>query len=147
MGLFDKAFGKDSGAVVLNKSEGFAAIAVAAVASDGDISSEEINRVVIDLVTLKPFRRHDMRDLGNTLNKVAGLIKKRGTGPVLQAAKGALNKDETTAAFWIATDLVLADGVVEDEEKKFLEELQKVLSIDDDTALKIAEVATMKNKA
>lgn len=147
MGLFDKVLGKESSTVTLNKAEAFAAIGVAAVASDGEVSAEEVHRVVLDMVTLRAFRGYDLKDLGNTLNKVAGLIKRRGTAPIIQAAKATLNKDELQAAFFVAVDLVLADGVVEDSEKKFLEELQSALQIDDATALKITEVVVIKNRA
>ncbi|MBF8266701.1 MAG: putative tellurite resistance protein TerB [Dehalococcoidia bacterium] len=147
MGLFDKVLGKESGAVSLTKTEGFAAIAVAAVAADGEISQEEIQRSVIDLATLRAFRGHDMREMGNTLNKVAGLIKRRGPGPVLQAAKGVLGQEEAQAAFFVAADLALADGVAEDKERKFLEEIKGILQVDDATAMKIVEVVIIKNRA
>ncbi len=147
MGLFDKVLGKENSNVTLNKAEAFAALGVAAVASDGEISPEEVHRIVLDMVTLRAFRGFDLRDLGNTLNKVAGLIKRRGVAPIIQAAKTTLNKDELLAAFFIAVDLVLADGVVENSEKKFLEELQATLQIDDATALKITEVVVIKNRA
>jgi tellurite resistance protein len=147
MGLFDKVLGKEGGEIKLDKKEAFGAVAVAAVASDGDVSPEEVNRIIADLVTLKAFRRSDARDLSNVLNKVAGLIKKRGIGPVIQAAKAGLNQDELGAAFFVAVDLVLADGVVEENEKKFLEELQHTIGMDDATATKIAEVVVIKNKA
>ncbi len=146
MGLFDKVLGKE-GELKLDKKEAFSAIALAAVASDGDVSDEEIQRTAIDLMTLKAFRRSDMRDLANTLNKVAGIAKKRGVGTAVQAAKASLGPDELAAAFFVAVDLVLADGVVEDNEKKFLEELQHTIGMDDATATKIAEVVLIKNKA
>jgi tellurite resistance protein len=146
MGLFDKVLGKD-GDIKLDKKEAFGAVAVAAVASDGDVSPEEVQRIAIDLMTLKAFRKSDLRDLSNVLNKVAGLAKKRGIGPLLQAAKVSLSPEELAAAFFVAVDLVLADGVVEENEKKFLEELQHTIGMDDNTATKIAEVVLIKNKA
>jgi len=145
MGLFDKVLGKDSGTVSLNKAEAFAAIGVATVAVDGVITSEEVQRVAVDLTTLKAFRKHDTRDLAKTLNKVAGMIQKRGTGPVFDTVKTVLTTEEKLAAFFIAADLVLADGVVEEEERKFLEDLQGTLEIEDATAIKIVEVAAIKN--
>lgn len=147
MGLFDKVLGKEGGEIKLDKKEAFGAVAVAAVASDGEVSPEEVQRVAIDLMTLKAFRKADLRDLSNILNKVAGLIKKRGIGPVLLAAKASLSTDELGAAFFVAVDLVLADGLVEADEKKFLEELQRTIGMDDATATKIAEVVVIKNKA
>ncbi|MBI4312100.1 MAG: Tellurite resistance protein TerB [Chloroflexi bacterium] len=146
MGLFDKVLGKGD-AVSLSKPEGMAAIAIAAVAADGDISNEEVNRVAIDLATLKAFRSYDMREMGNTLNKVAGLIKRRGPAPVLAAANSILRKEEKESAFFVAADLVVADGVVEEKEREFLEELQKTLQVEDETALKIVEVVSIKNRA
>jgi tellurite resistance protein len=146
MGLFDKVLGKD-GEIKLDKKEAFGAVAVAAVASDGDVSPEEVQRIAIDLMTLKAFRKSDLRDLSNVLNKVAGLAKKRGIGTMLQAAKVSLSPEELAAAFFVAVDLVLADGVVEENEKKFLEELQHTIGMDDNTATKIAEVVLIKNKA
>lgn len=147
MGLFDKVMGKDGGAVTLSKAEAVSAIAVAAIAADGDVSPDELRRTVIDLATLRAFRRHDLRDLESTLNKVAGLLKRRGTGPVILAAKAALTKDEIGAGFFVAADLIFADGTVEPEEKKYLEELQKTLGVDEDLAIKIVEVVAAKNGA
>ena len=49
-------------------------------------------------------------------------------------------------AFANACDLILADGVVEDAERTFLEHLQRVLELDSDTALSIVEVMITKNK-
>ena len=51
------------------------------------------------------------------------------------------------ASFLVAVDLVLAYGVVEEAEKKFLEELQRNLELDDATVTKIVEVVLIKNHA
>jgi len=147
LGLSDKVLGKENSDVSLNKPEALAAIGVAAVASDGEVSPEEVQRIVIDLATLRAFRGFDLQDLGNTLNKVAGLIKRSGMAPIIKAAKAALTKDELQAAFFIAVDLVLADGIVKEDEKKFLEDLQVTLQIDEATALKITEAVVIKNHA
>ena len=147
MGLFDKVFGKESGAVKLNEPEAFAAVAVAAIASDGNISPEEVQHTVANLSTLQLFRGYNIRDLGKTLDKVADLLRRRGPAPLIEAVKVTLSQEHLETAFFIAADLVLADGVVEAEEKKFLEELQRTLQIDDATALKIVDVVIIKNRA
>jgi len=49
------------------------------------------------------------------------------------------------AAFFVAVDLVLADGVVKEAEKKSMEELQRTLELDDATVTKIVEVVLIKN--
>jgi tellurite resistance protein len=147
VGLFDKVLGKDTSVISLSKQDAFSAIAVAAVAADEDISSEEVQRIALNLASIKLFRNYDLRDLSQTLHKNYGLIKRRGTGPVLQASKAALSPEQLTSAFFVAADLVLSDGVVEEAEKKFLEELQHTLAIDEGQALKIVDVAVLKNRA
>lgn len=149
MGLFDKILGKEKteGPLTLTKDEAFAAVAVAAIAADGTISEDEVNRTAMNLAAIPMFRSYDLRDMGGVLNKVAGLIKRRGAAGVLSAAKTALSKEQAEAAFFLATDLVLADGMVEREERQFLEDLTSVIGVDEPTALKIVEVVVIKNRA
>jgi hypothetical protein len=49
-------------------------------------------------------------------------------------------------AFANACDLLLADGGIEDEEKEFLDSLQRKLEIPGDQAISIVEVMVIKNK-
>jgi len=149
VGLFDKVLGKDKGdgPITLNKNEAFAAVAVAAIASDGTISEEEVQRTAMNLAAMPVFRNHDLREMGGTLNKVAGILKKRGAGAVMPAAKLALSKEQCEQAFFLATDLLLADGVVEKEERQFLEEVRVALAVDEPMALKIVEVVVIKNRS
>jgi tellurite resistance protein len=147
LGIFDKVLGKESGEIKLNKPEAFAAVAVATIASDGNISPEELQRTVINLSTIQFFRKYDLKDLSNTLNKVAGILNRRGSGPLMEAVKATLSHEHLETAFFVAADLILADGIVEAEEKKFLEELQHTLQIDEAIALKIVDVALIKNRA
>jgi hypothetical protein len=51
-----------------------------------------------------------------------------------------------TTAFANACDIVLADGVVEDDEKEFLDKLQNQLDIPSDEAVNIVQVMIVKNK-
>ena len=145
MGIFEKVLGKESGTVSLTKQEAFAAVGAATVAVDGDSSQEELQRIAEDLLSLGTFRGYDIDDLIGTLDKVLGLIQKRGTGPIFSAVKATLTKEELKAAFFLAADLALADGIVEPEEEELLEDRKKILQIDDETALKIVEVAVIKN--
>jgi tellurite resistance protein len=65
---------------------------------------------------------------------------------VLEAAAKALSPELRQTAFVLAADLVLADGVVEEKEKQFLEEFQKTLQIDPELAVKTVEVMVVKNR-
>ncbi len=145
MGKFDKVSGKDDGAIKLSKQEAFAAVSVATIASDGNISQKEIQRTVTNLTAIRFFRGYDLKDLNNTLHKVAALLRQHGTAPVMKAVEEVLNKELLETAFFIAADLALADGLVKDEEE-LLEELQQTLKIDKAMATKIMEIAIVKNR-
>lgn len=145
MGQFDKVSGKATGAIKLSKPEAFTAVAAGIIASDGNISQKEIQRTVTNLTAIKFFRDYDLGDLNNTLNKVAGLLRDRGSSPVIQAVKETLNKELRETAFFIAADLALSDGLVE-VEKVHLKELQDILRVDESTASQIMNVAIIKNR-
>ncbi|MCD1294241.1 Tellurite resistance protein TerB [Methanocella sp. CWC-04] len=145
MGLFDKVFGGNQPAK-LTAPEAFTGVVLAAVASDGSISQEEGVGVISALSRMKMYRGYNEPQMKNLLEKAANTLKKQGPGAIMIAAKETLNQELRESAFAVAADLILADGVVEDEEKKFLDELQKVLGVPDDLALKIAEVMVIKNR-
>jgi hypothetical protein len=144
MGLFDNIFGgqkKD-----LSKSEAFAGILLGAVASDGHISGEEVQGLCTILGRMKLYDNWTNEKFNNMLNRMLGMIKREGLEPVLQLCAEALPEELHETAFANACDLVLADGVVEDEEKEFLDDLQKVLSVSGDQAITIVEVMVIKNR-
>ena len=147
MGLFDKAFGKkDEGALKLNEREALSAVCVLAVAADGVIEDAEVRRIITGLAEKKLFRGQRMEDLVRLLQDGAKNVQKRGAAAVIEAAKQALSPELRETSFVMAADLVLADGEVDDKEKKFLEDFQKALGISDELALKIIEVVVMKNR-
>ena len=56
------------------------------------------------------------------------------------------HNDLTETAFAIATDIVLADGEVTEEEQKLLNDLFQLLEIPEETAIKIIDVMLIKNQ-
>jgi len=147
MGIFDKVLGKkEQGPLSLDQREAFAAISVAAVAADGIIEQEEAQQVIANLAEKRLFRGYDLNNILSVLQKMANHIQKRGPQPVLEAAAKALSPELRQTAFVLAADLVLADGVVEEKEKQFLEEFQKTLQIDAELAVKTVEVMVVKNR-
>ncbi len=149
MGLFDRVLGKEKsdGRLALTKNEAFASVAVAAIASDGAISEDEVTRTAMNMAAMPLFRDYELKELSGVLTKVAATIRRKGVEEVLPAARQALSKEQLETAFYLASDLVLADGAVEREERQFLEELRGVLGVEEPVALKIVEVVVIKNRA
>jgi tellurite resistance protein len=145
MGLFDKVFGGNQ-PPKMTPQEAFVGVVMSAVAADGVITQEEALGVATVLNRMKLFQGVNQNQMKGIFDRTINTLKSQGPSQLIMAAKETLPADLRDTAFAIAADLVLADGVVEDREKKFLEELQKAMGVPDDMALKITEVLVIKNR-
>jgi tellurite resistance protein len=119
---------------------------MSAVAADGTISQEEALSVMTVLSRMKLYQGTNQNQMKSMLDRTVNTLKSQGPAPLIAAAKETLPADMRDTAFAVAADLVLADGVVADTEKKFLEDMQKAMGVADDVALKITEVLVIKNR-
>jgi hypothetical protein len=146
MGLFDALFGGMEGASKLTPQESFAGILLGASACDGHISDDEVQGLVTALVRMKLYEKYTGRHFNQALNKLHSFLKKQGVDALIDACAQTLPKNLDKAAFANACDIILADGVVEADERAFIERLRVKLQIEPDTARSIAEVMVIKNK-
>jgi tellurite resistance protein len=146
MGLFDSLFGGMEGGCKLTTQEAFAGVLVAASGCDGHIADEEVNNLVTCLVRMKLYQRANGRNFQQILNKASGILKKKGATTLVDICAEALPKELAITAFVNAVDIVLADGVVEPDERAFIEHLARALKINGDQAKLIASVMVSKNK-
>lgn len=80
------------------------------------------------------------------MNRLLSVLKRDGVEALLEKATAALPTELRETVFANACDIVLADGVAEDDEKQFLNELRRKLEIADNRALTIVQVMVIKNK-
>ncbi|MCO6455063.1 MAG: tellurite resistance TerB family protein [Pirellulaceae bacterium] len=146
MGLFDSLFGGMEASGKLTPQEAFAGILLGASACDGHIADDEVQGLVTCLLRMKLYQRYTGKQFHQTLNKLLGVLKKRGVDTLIDACCQALPKELIRAAFTNACDIVLADGVVEPDEREFIDKLRAKLGLDGDTARTIAEVMVIKNR-
>ncbi len=149
MGLFDKVFGgarTEQQQDVLNPPEAFAAIVLVAVASDGYLSDEESTGIYTTLSRMQMFKNYSTDVVRRMFDKLLGIMRRDGAGSLVDLAIASLPFELKETVFAVATDLVLADGHVAEEEKKFLNDLQIALGLNDAIAIKIIEVLLIKNR-
>ena len=147
MGLMDKLFGGlDTGSSSFNVQEAFAGILLGASACDGHIAEEEVGGLVTALLRMKLYHRFTDKQFNQMLNKLHGIVKRKGVDVLLDGCCKVLPKDLHRTAFANACDIILADGIVEQDEKVFIDKLRTALGIDNDAAKTIAEVMIVKNK-
>jgi hypothetical protein len=146
MGLFDNIFGGQQTSKEMTKQEAFAGLLLCATACDGHIAEEEAQGLCTILSRMKLYDNWSGDKFGSMLNRLVGALKREGVDKVMERCSRTVPDELKETAFAGACDLVLADGVVEDEEKEFLDKLQKVLDIPGDQALTIVQVMIIKNK-
>lgn len=146
MGLFDNLFKENTINQISNKQEAFLGILLATAAADGDIADEEVNQITIPINRMKLFASASGDDVKKMVEKILKNLKKDGPDAVMDKCVQALPKELHGTVFAWACEVVLADGVVENEEKTMLEKLQKKLELPASEAKEIVRVMIIKNR-
>ncbi|BAZ42192.1 hypothetical protein NIES4101_81600 [Calothrix sp. NIES-4101] len=146
MGLFDKVIGNHTVKDALTPAEAFAAITLSAIASDGYLSDEESRGISLALSRMKMYRSYPNEVMQRMFDKLLGILRREGMNSLFDSAKDSLPYEMRESAFAVATDLILADGVVAPEEQEFLNDLYQALGLDIDVATRIVEVMLIKNR-
>jgi hypothetical protein len=146
MGLFDGLFGNSEANKPFGPQEGFAGVLLGASACDGHIADEEVQSLFTMLSRMKMYQRYTEKNWSTLMNRLLGLLKRKGVDELLDKSADAVPPELRATAFTNACDIVLADGVVEDDEKEFLHKLQAKLDLPDDDAMNIVQVMIVKNK-
>ncbi len=146
MGLFDALFSGMETRTKLSPQESFAGILLAASACDGHVSDDEITQLFTALFRMKLFRNVNQKQFNQVWNKLMSVLKKNGPDSLVDGCCETLPKELYKAAFANACNIVLADGIIESEEKEFIDQLSVKLSLDANTAKTIAQVMVIKNK-
>ncbi|MFN6478375.1 tellurite resistance TerB family protein [Nostoc sp. DedQUE07] len=148
MGLFDAVLGTDSQIqAALNPAEAFAVIILTATASDGYLSVEQANSIISVLSRMKLFKSYSNEMMNRLFEKILGILQGDDFNALFNAAKDSLSQELREAAFAVATDLVLAEGIIPEEEKNFLIDLYQALGVSSEIAIQIVQVILIKNRA
>lgn len=150
MGFFDLVFEEkwkfEEQDTSLNAEEAFAAIAIAVSAVDDSIDDVEIDNIVTYLRRMRLFREYETQHFVALFERLLRLLHQEGPEQLAELAQEALPETLRPTAFALSLDVALADGVITDEEKKMIQHLRITLNIDEELALKIADVMLIKNR-
>lgn len=144
MGLFDKIFSGQAATKVEPKTEqeAWICIAYAALNADGDISDAEIN----ELVSINRKEIFSGEDLTILFKRAGLLFNEIGGKALIDASVPKVSTEYRETLFSIVAELLLADGVMNDEEQEIIEYLVKIMEINPDMATKIVEVILIRTK-
>jgi tellurite resistance protein len=147
MGLFDAVLGTENQTQTkLSPAEAFAAIILAVTASDGYLSEEQANYITFELSRMKLFKSYPKETMNRLFEKILNFLRGDDLNRLFNAAKESLSQDLREAVFAVTTDLVLAEGIVTEEEKSFLNDLYQALDVSSEIAIQIMQVILIKHR-
>ena len=126
--------------LAMNTAESFAAICLAAVASDGVLGRDEARSLRVELDFRTPYSSMDEDVLVDLFDRLLLLWRQEGTEGLVRKALPQLNLEQRETALAVATQLVRVDRVLEAEELAFLDQLATGLELPEGRAQQILEV-------
>ena len=126
--------------------DGFAAIMLAASASDGHIAEEEMSCLTTLLCRMNLYAELSPSQFGSMMDRLASELDRSGVDEFVAKAVVAIPPDLVETAYINAVDVVLADRTVDEAEKHFVERLRNLFGIDIQRSNLIFQVMTAKNK-
>lgn len=132
--------------IELTPAEAFAAIALTAVAADGVITDSESQIIRSTLKRMDLFNDYTAETKTEMIQRLLEQIQSHGYESLMQAAISKLPANLKDTAFAVATDIILSDGDLANEEEELLNALYNALGLSEDLATKIIDVMLIKNK-
>ncbi|WP_066377488.1 MULTISPECIES: tellurite resistance TerB family protein [unclassified Anabaena] len=146
MNLLDAVLSKETLAPeILSPAEAFAAIVLMSTLCDSYLSDEQQYHLTSVLSRTKLLRNYSPQAIYQLLQKNLDILWRDGFNALFNLAKASLSPELREAAFAVAADLVLGEGLVTEEEKIFLNDLSQALGISRDIATQILQVMSIKN--
>lgn len=149
MSLFDDVLGDGGSAFepqAFGPQEAFAGILLAASACDGHIADEEVQSLVTTLMRMKMYQHVPPHSFGSIMDRILGVLKRGGPEKLIEMALPAIPPELRETVFVNACDIVLADGIVEPDEKAFIDDLMIKLEMDRARATTMVQVMVYKNE-
>ncbi|HEY9771449.1 MAG TPA: tellurite resistance TerB family protein [Coleofasciculaceae cyanobacterium] len=147
MGLFDEFSSvRTARTTDLSPAESFAGIMLATIAADGYLADEEIRNLISTLYRMKLFQSYPSDHVSRMIDKLMKIIQTQSAGSLLKVAVSSLPEYLHETVFAVATDLILSDGEVSEDEEAVLSKLCKSLSISQETVNQIIKIMIIKNK-
>lgn len=130
---------------VSTPAEAFAAIALAAVACDGELDGLEARRLRQQLEYRQPYCESGDEEMVRMLDQLLQILRENGCDALVAQATPLLDPTQKETALAVAADLTRADHVETGSERRFLERLAEQLQISPERSATIFEVIRVLN--
>jgi tellurite resistance protein len=129
----------------LELDEALIALFIGAMDANGHVSREELARAHHLIWSTKRFRRKSGEGVGRLIGRMKRLLETQEVAVVMDAAARTIPARLRPSAFAIVADLLLADGEIDAQERKFLQRLAVNFNIRARVANQVIEAMLLKN--
>src|SRR4051812_893667 len=146
MGLFETLKNKRAEYLIYSPAtiqEAYMAIFYSILYADNEWSEKETKALRPILMRLRIF---EDENIGYYLKKVETEYTIFGPQPLINGGLELISQKNRAQLFCLCAELVLADGIIQDEEEEILEYLAKTANISEGLAKKIVEVTVIRMK-
>ena len=126
--------------------DAFAAIALAAIAADGELSAVEARALRQQLEFRQPFRRFSDQQMGELLDRVLAQLRGSSCEALVKQATPLLSVEQRETALAVAAHLIHADHIETQSELSFLAQLQEAFGLDASRSASILEVISLLHR-
>ena len=130
----------------LSVDKALIALFIGAMDANGHISPRELERGHHLVWSTRRFRHRDGDEVGRIIYEMRELIETSDADAVVAAAVKAIPRRLRPSAFAVVTDLLLADGRLDAQERAFLQRLGADMAIDAALRRRIVDVVLLKNQ-
>ncbi|MAR06634.1 MAG: hypothetical protein CL862_05995 [Cyanobium sp. NAT70] len=130
----------------MNNQDAFAAIALAAVASDGTLGREEAHALRRQLEHRSLYKTCSEAAMGDLFDRLLRLLRENGVPGLIEQALPTLSLLQQESALAVAAHLVHADRKVTEEEAQFLTDLAEKVDVPNDQAVMIVRSIEALNR-
>jgi tellurite resistance protein len=131
----------------LTVDEALIALLIGAMDANEHVSANEAARTHNIIWSMKQFRRKSGDSVGRLIADARRRIETQGATPVITAAARAIPRRLRLPVLAVCADLLLVDGKLEANERRFLAQLGKDLAVDTSLLGTILDVMRIKNSA
>ena len=129
----------------LELDEALMALVIGAMDANGHVAREELARAHHLIWSTRRFRRKSGETVGRLIDRMKKFLEQHDRAAVMERAAKTLPARLRPSACAIIADLLLADGKIDAQERRFLQRLAASFGIDARRAADVIEVMLMKN--
>ena len=130
----------------LSLDEGLIALLIGAMAANGHVAPRELERAHHLIWSTRRFRHRDGDEVNRMIYDMRALIEASDAESVFGVAMKAIPARYRAPAFALTTDLLLADGRLDAQERLFLRRLGTALDVSPERRRRIVDAILLKNE-